>query len=106
MNTVPGIMLRKTLRSQVEDLKQDNERLEAENTHLQETLQAELKRLREENERLSREKREADACHDPTRDDERSKADKLLEEQQQLYEDMQAELAEAVDRGNTLEDKR
>ena len=90
----------------VKRFKQEKERLEAENAHLQETLQAEVNRLREENERLQEENRAAAASprSDAPLEEERSEAEKLLEEQRQLYEALQAELADAVDRGNALED--
>ena len=74
----------------------------AENAHLKETLQAEVDRLREENERLQEESGATVACGET---EERSEAEKLPEEQRQLYEDLQAELAEAVERGNSLEDR-
>ena len=46
------------------------------------------------------------AAHGDTRlEEERTETEKLLEEQQQLYEDLQAELAETVNRGNALEDR-
>ena len=93
------------LRSQVDDLKQEKDRLEAENAHLKETLQAEVDRLREENERLQEESDATAARGEMRLEEERSETEKLLEEQRQLYEDLQAELAEAVERGTSLEDR-
>ena len=105
MQTYEKMSRLRNLRSQVDDLKQEKDRLEAENAHLKETLQAEVDRLREENERLQEES-DATAVRGETRlEEERSETEKLLEEQRQLYEDLQAELAEAVERGNSLEDR-
>ena len=98
-------MSRRSLRSQVDDLRQEKECLEAENAHLQETLQAEVNRLREENERLQEEKRTTAIRRDTQLEKERNETKQLLEEQRWLYEDLQAELADTVNRGNTLEDR-
>ena len=76
--------------------------MEAENARLQEndvTLQAELEHVREENRQLQEELVKltmAAECHE---------METLLEEQRQLYEDLQAELGEAVDRSTGLEDR-
>ena len=104
MQTDAKILRRRNLRSQIDDLRQEKNRLEAKNAHLKETLQAEVDCLREENERLQEESN-ATAARGETQLAERSKTEKLLEEQRQLYEDLQAELADAVERGNSLEDK-
>ena len=98
-------MSRRNLRSQVDVLREEKERLEAENAHLQETLQAEVNRLRKENERLQEEKKTTPALGETQIEEECGESEKLLEEQRQLYEDLQAELSDAVDRGNALEDK-
>ena len=71
--------------------------------HLQESdanLQAELGRIREENRQLQEERGTAEAA-----DGECHEMETLLEEQRQLYEDLQAELGEAVERSTSLEDR-
>ena len=98
-------MSRRSLRSQVDDLRQEKECLEAENVHLQETLQAEVNRLYEENEHLQEENRTTATRKDTQLEKERNENEQLLEEQRQLYKDLQAELADTVDRGNALEDR-
>lgn len=78
----------------MDELKYEKEHLEAENARLKESnanLQAKLDRLHKENEGLRKEAGSAGARHS----DERSEADSLLEQQRQLYEDLQAELTEA-----------
>ena len=97
-------MSRRNLRLQVDDLKQEKERLEAESAHLQETLQAEVDRLCE-NKRLQEENKTTAALGETQLEEERGETEKLLEEQRQLYEDLQAELSDTVDRGNALEDR-
>ena len=85
-------MSRKNLRTQLEELRREKEQLETDNEAARKNeadLSAELERLRTENERLSTEKREATDA----------------DEQRQMYEDIQTELAEAVERGNSLEDR-
>ena len=98
-------MSRRNLRSQVDDLRQEKERLEVENAHLQETLQAEVNPLREENKRLQEENKTTAALGETQLEEERGETEKLLEEQRQVYEELQAELSNAVDRGNALEDR-
>ena len=93
-------MSRKNLRTQLEELRQEKEQLETARKN-QSDLTAELERLREENERLLIEKREATEADG--RD--RGETKRLLDEQCQLHEDIQTELAEAVERGNSLEDR-
>jgi predicted nuclease with TOPRIM domain len=90
--------------SQLDELKKEKERLEAENARLQENdvaLQAELERVREESRQLQEEKETAGEATDCKR----REMETLLEEQQQLHEDLQAELAEAVEHSTTLEDR-
>ena len=43
--------------------------------------------------------------HDADADGRERNAERLLEEQRQPYEDIKAELAEAIERGNSLEDQ-
>ena len=105
MQTYAKMSRLRNLRSQVDDLKQEKDRLEAENACLKETLQAEVDCLREENERLQEESDPTAARGETRLEEERSETEKLLEEQRQLYEDLQAELAEAVERGTSLEDR-
>ena len=97
-------MSRKNLRTQLEELRQEKEQLEIDNEAARKNeadLTAELERLREENERLLTEKREATEADG--RD--RGETERLLDEQRQLHEDIQTELAEAVEIGNSLEDR-
>ena len=89
------------MRSQLDELKKEKERLETENARLQENdaaMQAELGRVCEENRQLQEEKEtdEGAAC-------ERREMETLLEEQRQMYEDLQVELGEAVERSTSLE---
>ena len=99
------------MRSQLDELRKEKESLEAENAPLQEsdtTLQAELDHVLEENRRLQEERLTEEAAGeaaDETAGGERNEAKTLLEEQRQLYENLQAELAEAVKRSNNLEDR-
>ena len=98
-------MSRKNLRTQLEELRQEKEQLETDDEAARKNeadLTADLERLREENERLLTEKREATEADG--RD--RGETERLLDEQCQLHEDIQTELAEAVERGNSLEDHR
>ena len=91
------------MRSQLDELKKEKERLEVENARLQEndtTLLAELDRLKEENRRLQGERETEEAAGE-----EQHEMETLLEEQRQLYEDLQAELGEAVERSTSLEDR-
>ena len=87
------------MRSQLDELRKEKESLEAENARLQEsdtTLQAELDRVREENRRLQEERLTDEAAGeaaDEPAGGERNEAETLLEEQRQLYKDLQAELA-------------
>ena len=101
-------MSRKSLRSQLDELRREKEQLESENARLkaarnEEASQlAELENLRRENEWLAKERDEVEA--------KLSEGTELttkvaLKEQRQLYEDIQGELAEAVERGNSLEDR-
>lgn len=93
-----------TLRSQVEKLKCEKERLEVENACLKDSdanLHAKLDCLHEENEWLREEAGSVDASHS----DKCSEAGLLLEQQRQPYEDLQAELAEASTLGDDLEDR-
>ena len=95
----------RNLRLQVDDLRQEKECLEAENAYLKETLHAEVDRLREKNERLQEESN-ATAAHGETQlEEERSETENLLEEQRQVYKDLQAELADAIEQGNSVEGK-
>jgi hypothetical protein len=71
--------------------------LEAENAHLKETLQAEVDRLREVNERLQEESDATAARGETWLEEERNETEKLLKEQRQMYEDLQTELADAVE---------
>ena len=89
-------MSRRNLRSQVEDLRQEKERLEAENAHLQETLQAEVNRLHE-NKHVQEENKTTAALGETQLEEERGETEKLLEEQRQLYEDLQAELTLSIE---------
>jgi Mg2+ and Co2+ transporter CorA len=104
-------MSRKSLRSQLDELRRDKELLESENARLkaakdEEASQlAELDKLRRENERLAKEKDEAEAELRDERGRTELTTEVPLEEQRQLYEDIQAELTEAVERGNSLEDR-
>ena len=67
---------RGNLRLQVDDLRQEKERLEAENAHLQGTLQAEVNRLCEENERLQEEKNTTATRGETQLEEERSETEK------------------------------
>ena len=78
------------------------EPLEAENARLQEgeaTLQAELEHVREENRQMQDEGEAGGAAYGEHHEME------TLEEQRQLYEDLQAELGEAVEHSTSLEDR-
>ena len=77
--------------------------MEVENAHLQEndtSLQAELNRLKEENRWLQGERETEEAASE-----EEHEMETLLEEQRQLYKDLQAELGEAVEHSTSLEDR-
>ena len=65
-------MSRRNLRSQVDDLRQEKEYLEAENSHLQDTLQAEVNRLRE-NKRVQEENKATAALGETQLEEEQGK---------------------------------
>ena len=80
------------MKSQMEELRKEKERLEAGNRRLHESdaaLQTEVDRLREEAAETGG----------------RQEMETLLNEQRQLHEDLQAELEEAVERGASLGDR-
>ena len=96
-------MSRKSLRSQLDELRREKEQLESENARLKAARDeeagqlAELENLRRENERLTKKRDEAEA--------KLSEGTELTTEvaQRQLYEDIQEELTEAVERGDSWE---
>ena len=80
------------MKSQMEELRKEKERLEAENRRLHESdaaLQTEVDQLREEAAETGG----------------RQEMETLLNEQRQLHEDLQAELEEALERGASLGDR-
>lgn len=64
-----------------------------------------MEKLQRENERLAKEKDEAEAELRDEHGRTELTTEVPLEEQRQLYVDIQAELTEAVERGNSLEDR-
>ena len=124
MNTPPKraqavMSSREALQIKLDSLVWDKERLEAENARLRDEdperaevvdLQAETERYRRENERLLKDlkklykgqERELRRSIDPTQ---MKETELLVEQQRQVCEDLQAELAEAAERSCSLEDR-
>ena len=99
-------MAREDLQLQLDNLKWNIDQLEAENARLRDDISGNAAVLDEDNVHLvldsGKKKRKSRRSMDPTV---QTEADLPVEQQHRLGEDLQAELAEAVERSQALEDR-